>query len=59
MAENMKTVICEQCGFELSIDPENIQSSLPTSVNSVGPQVQKGLESLQAIYMLCHNPGRG
>lgn len=37
MAENMKTVICEQCGFELSIDPENIQSSLPTLVNSVRP----------------------
>ena len=56
----MKTVICEQCGFELSIDPENIQSSLPTLVNSVyGPQVQKGLERLQAICKLCHNPGRG
>ena len=50
----MKTFICKQYGFELSIDPENIQSSLPTSVNSVGPQVQKALESLQAIYMLCH-----
>ena len=38
MAENMKTVICEQCGFELSIDPENIQSTgLRTLVNSVRP----------------------
>ena len=37
MTENMKTFICKQYGFELSIDPENIQSSLPTSVNSVDP----------------------
>jgi len=56
----MKTFVYERYGFELSIDPENIQSSVcPLWSILYGPQVQKGLERLQAIYKLCHNPGRG